>query len=355
MLQIELELLEERLQVDGSHHEKPPKLAVGAPLLNTARQGAANFMKLLHVALIVDNSPQTALRNALRGISTEYVEYDWCNRRNAGADTSTEIRIVAQEFQPDVTFLQLQDHSVLSWEDAQQIPGFVVTWNGDVRNETPAYEFELGKSIDLSLHTNMRDVENLRSAGVSTSFLQIGYNQEIYNPNGAKGDYPEIVFLGSNFGNSFPLSEYRREMVRTLDEKYGGRAGVFGHGWAGPNAFSLLNEQDEAACYRSCKIAINLSHFSLPKYSSDRLLRIMGAGAFCLSHEYPEMEHSNGEHLITWDSISDLIEKIDFYLQNESERSKIAAAGCAFTRKNCSWDSRIAEFLRLLEYHGFSQ
>lgn len=303
-------------------------------------------MKILHVCLVVSNSPQWALRNALQSVAAEYREYSWTEAKQRGEDTEQGIIQAAREFGPDLIFMQLQDNSVISPDGAMELPGVRVAWNGDLRNTTPGWEFPFGRAIDLSLFTNMRDVEALRAEGIAADFLQIGITDDrLFVPIGPTGDWPEIVFLANNYGNMFPLSEYRREIAGFLESRYGSRFAVYGTGWSNTRS---LDEAQEAECYRSCKVALNVSHFEIPGYSSDRLYRATGSGAFVLSHRYPEMELTDGEHLVAFDGFSDLADKIDYYLDHGDERQVIADRGCEYALTNCTWSARVEELKRLL-------
>jgi hypothetical protein len=311
-------------------------------------------MRLLHVALIVPNSDQMALRNALRSISTEYKEYSWVEERAKGEDTSREILQAALEFQPDVVWMQLQDGTVLRPEDAAALPGITVAWSGDVRQPLPSWYWQLGRVIDLSLFSNEYDVDVMHEQGCQAAYMDIGFCGDTWSPNGATDPkYPEILFLGSNFGDGmFPLSKLRREMVERLAEKFGERFACYGHGWNHSRCFPLIEIADEVVALRSAKIAINLSHYDLERYSSDRLLRALGCGPLVLSHNYQgiEKDWKDGEHLIGWNSIEDLIEKIELYLEHQEIAAAIGELGAAEAHAKHTWDFRIqSELVPLLK------
>jgi spore maturation protein CgeB len=50
-----------------------------------------------------------------------------------------------------------------------------------------------------------------------------------------------------------------------------------------------------------------------------------------------EKDFEIGEDLVVWEDIDDLIAKINYYLQNDTERSRIATKGCAKVRSNFTW------------------
>jgi spore maturation protein CgeB len=135
--------------------------------------------------------------------------------------------------------------------------------------------------------------------------------------------------MGNNNHYQFPITDFRKQMVDALYQSFGADFGVFGIGWQRSDGNFMGNQPDEAAVYRGSKIAINCSHFDLERYSSDRILRIMGTGVFCLSKHFPgyEKDYENKKHLVIWNTIDDLLLQCHYYLKHEEERKTIAGNG----------------------------
>lgn len=298
-------------------------------------------MKTLQIAL----GNQFDIRDALTELG-DVIYYDWSGRNKS---FNFDIRALVDKHQPDIVFLQLQTPGVISREAAKYISSksFVINWTGDVRHPLPSWFKEIGPYC-LSLFTNMNDVEEMRRLGFKSDYLQIGFPEKIFTPKGEKKVCPEIIFM-ANYTRGFPMSNYRLQIVEKLKARYGKRFAVYGNGW-GNGYHAVPDQHEEARFYRGCKIAINLSHFNYKRYSSDRIFRLMGAGAFCLSHHYPEIEteFTPGVHLDVWRDENHLIEKIEHYLSNDSERKKIAKAGCDHVHNNYKWANRINELAELI-------
>ena len=130
----------------------------------------------------------------------------------------------------------------------------------------------------------------------------------------------------------FPLSNYRKEIVEALKKEFKGKLGIYGNGWDDSDGSFNYSQPVEAAVYRGATIVINCSHFDYERYFSDRMLRIMGSGAFCLSHNYKGIseDYTIGQDVATFDNIEELINKCHYYLkpENNQERNTIAANGC---------------------------
>ena len=312
--------------------------------------------RVLHVALIYGGDDQPALERALRSLG-EYRQVNyWPIWSQKGSRALCRVICdQAREWRPDLVFMQIQSGGIVDAATCRALRGYgatVVNWSGDVREPMPRWYFEMGPALDLMLVTNADWVERLRRADVNAAYLQIGFNQEIFHPWGlAAVDVPPIIFLGSHYGNRFPLSRQRLEMVQFLRQRYGRQFGVYGAGW--PFKTRKLNWWEEAAAYRGCKIAIGHNHLLLDRYTSDRLFRAMGSGAFYLTSAYPglEQEFVPGRHLETWADLGDLGRKIDYYLEHDEERRAIARAGAELVHTRHTWLDRICRLRQLLGWH----
>jgi len=74
------------------------------------------------------------------------------------------------------------------------------------------------------------------------------------------------------------------------------------------------------------------------------------AGGFYLSQDCPQLHElfQVGQTAIAWNKICDLIEKINFYLNNPQERRIIAQASQDYCLKHHTWETRFRELLRNL-------
>jgi len=308
-------------------------------------------MRVLHVSLNAGIT-QLALDRAIDGLG-KTVRVDWIRERELHGVEYLRSGLVelASEWKPDLTFCQIQTAGILDAATIAKIPGIRVNWTGDVRTPTPEWYFELAPHFTTTLFTNTHDVDVMVNRGCRADYLQIGFDETIYRPDGPRRDdgVASIVFMGNNYGELFPGSGPRREMVVALRKRYGDDFAVYGTGWdfACPN----LNESPlgEAEIYRSCKIAIVQNHFRYPRFSSDRILRAMGCGAFCLTQSYPDvdLEHVNGFHHICWNDLDDLVAAIDQYMDDDTTRWRIATNGSDNVHRWHTWKSRMWDLRRV--------
>lgn len=317
-------------------------------------------MKILHIGFEVPSLRAALAEAALDGHSEpgEYYKFlDWSswtampgNIPNLHKNTIE----VAKEFNPDLTFMQIQAPNVFDADTVSKIPGFVLNWTWDFRQTSQiSWMYDMGKAVSLTGFTNEHDVNAFKKAGLNAEYLQSGFDNKIFDSEGSTGEYPEIVFIGNNYPRDdydFPLADLRSSMVEHLTTKYGAKFGVYGFGWNNMNRNFMYREHKEAECYRSCKIAINLSHYEAERYTSDRLLRLMGSGAFCLAKWYPGIEKDfvDGRHLRVWHDFEELDELIEYYLSHHVERKIIAHEGSMLVHTHYTWANMIDKIKKLM-------
>jgi len=280
-------------------------------------------MKILHIGVMA-NGKDEGLNKSLRMLATEFMQV------NAG-DADLQAKAMAFDF--DLCFIQIQSDTIAAGNTVEVLSpiaekGFSINWSGDMRNETPAWMLQL--PVDVRAFSNQKDVDYVRSQGKRAEFLQIGIDAEIFTDKGPTINGKDIVFFANSYGKQFPLSEFRKEVARLLKATYGKRFGLYGNGFNHADGNYNVQGDDvkhwqglEASIYRGCKIAVSVSHYNVDRYTSDRLLRIMGCGAFPMVHNFQgiETDFQAGVNLIAFDSYKSLVEKINYWL--DSDRSAI--------------------------------
>jgi hypothetical protein len=283
-------------------------------------------MRILHIGIFGTEDPNCGLANAFMNNCNSFKAIN-SNAPNLEHNIITLIR----RWKPELVFMQIQNAGKISVNVIKKLKAtgaFIINWNGDVRDATPEWMVELAPYV-LSCFSNMRDVNYIRSLGYKAEWLECYVDTDIYNPEGfGNVNNPPVVFMGNNNSN-FPLSAFRIEMCKELKKEFKHNFIVIGNG---KDADINLNgyQIEEAAIYRTAKIAINVSHYEIEKYTSDRMLRILSMGTpICLAKEYPNMPYSDCIHLRTWKNTEQLKDLIKYYLDpdNELERQTIANNG----------------------------
>lgn len=310
-------------------------------------------MKLLNVGLMID-AVENGFQKAMKKVCTEYREL---NCGGPPAEFNQKLLNLTYDFKPDLIFIQIQAPNILYPDTAEQIGrvAFVMNFSGDVRHELPNWYLHIGRYIQLSTYTNMVDVERSLKAGVKADYLEIGVDPERYKKHDEFFPTPDIVAMFNNYGaGHFDLSAERIEAVDKLRNAFGTKFGLYGHGWNHSETGNLNGDQVlEAKYYNNAKIAINISHFNYKRYASDRMLRILASGIFCLSHHYDgiEMDYTPGVHLDTFHNLDEMIQKCKYYLTYPEAREKIALQGQQHCLNNFTFDHMAKNVIKLYNQH----
>lgn len=302
------------------------------------------------MGLCVAPPPYNAMQQAFIDNCDEYRELS-----TGHPDVNKEAVKICSEFKPDLVFMQIQAENIITPTTVKfiQATGAIVfNWTGDVRDNIPRWMIDFG--ADLTLFSNMRDVKEMNAHKSKVAdYLEIGYNENIYCQEGEAKNIEPIVFFGNSYGSKmFPLSLFRIQMCTYLKEIFKGRFGIYGTGWSIASGNFNHSQPEEASAYRGAKIAINCSHYEIERYSSDRLLRILGTGTpICLAKHYPGIEEdfTDGTHLRVWRTIEELKDLINYYLDpvNEAERVKIANGGMNIAREKFTFNKMILNTIEI--------
>lgn len=102
--------------------------------------------------------------------------------------------------------------------------------------------------------------------------------------------------------------------------------------------------------FHAAKINLN---FTIPNIKSGIPLRVwdvLGAGGFLLTNYQAEIPYyfKEGEDLVCFDGVEDLVEKTAYYLNHEEERARIARNGRKKVEQHHSYYHRIEQILEIL-------
>jgi spore maturation protein CgeB len=309
-------------------------------------------MKVFHIGLCVNPHGFSSFPHAFKKVLGEenYREIQ-CSNDSSFNNNCIEI---LKEFKPDIVFMQIQAEGIIHpyvCEHAIQMGAKVINWTGDKRHTVPQWMIDLAPFVSVTAFSNMEDVRKMRYLCYNSEYLEIGYDPEIYKPEGEAHNVPEIVFMGNNYGEGhFPMSEFRIKMVQFLQQEYGDRFGVFGTGWSNSKGNYNHSQHEEAKAYRGCKVAINCSHFDAERYNSDRLLRILGTGAACISfrHHGMEQDYKGGEDIVYFETLEQLKFHIDTVLEGDIYRNNIAENGQQLVKNRNTFVHMVENLIKLV-------
>lgn len=295
-------------------------------------------MKVLHIAM---GSPE--IDTAFRQCGHQIARVNWreiLGRRFANGSNRELDKAIRRELvrgKPDLVFAQTHQSEVISmdlYDEMRACGAFVVNWCGDVREPFPEVYARIAEHVDVMAFSNMTDVEILRSRGLRSEYLQIGYDPVIYNPGDGTQERSGIVFMANNYPGRFPNSDLREQVAERLKEEFGDDFTLYGFGW-GSKARPVSGHQ-EADIYRRSLVAINVDHFTRPYFASDRILRAQACGCAVVAMEYDGgwKEHPEVDFC---ESIDDMIDAV----QNGLEHPETGGYMNVYNRHR--WHNRVKQ------------
>ena len=212
----------------------------------------------------------------------------------------------------------------------------IVKWAADVRNEPSVHDTALLKAgVDWFFGTFGGEYlkKHLFPGMTGVASIFTFTDSEYYLPKEVDEAYrSDILWTGRRgFGDNLLRNEIishfdaviHEQQKKITDEKTL-KIKLFGHDgrrWLGnPEYVNYIN---------GTKIGIGSNSFNRPKYSSDRLGNYMSCGTFYLTQYVEGIEtiFERGVDLDWFHDITELDEKIMYYLKNETIRNKLAQRG----------------------------
>lgn len=260
----------------------------------------------------------------------------------------------AMDFQPDLAFCQFQSPGYITAAlpaALRSIDCFSINWTGDVRSPLPSWYMDLALHFDVTSFTNWPDVEEVCTAGYRSEFLQIGYDERIFNTDGA-GERRGVVFLGNNYGGyKYAESESRRAMVQAMAEAFPDEFMVYGMSWEGvvpaKNCGGYLHEALSADVLKGALVAVGWDHFHRPGFASDRLLRATACGCAVVNQYYLGIEQ---EHpwVRSAHSIEGMVSAVETLLMDREGAVNEGKMNAMNTLKQHRWNERVKQVMTWL-------
>lgn len=156
----------------------------------------------------------------------------------------------------------------------------------------------------------------------------------------------DVAFVGSWQHGYHAEWTHRPDLIGFLRRTFGDQVRF----WPAPGEHAVRGD-DLRDLYASTKVNVGDSCLAggANRYWSDRIPETLGRGGFLIHPRVEGLdEHFEpGAHLATWEigDWTDLAEQIRFYVHNDHERTKIAAAGRAHVLEHHTYTVRIGQIL----------
>lgn len=103
--------------------------------------------------------------------------------------------------------------------------------------------------------------------------------------------------------------------------------------------------------FHNSKINLHITSKTIETGISQRVLDILACGGFCLANYQPEIAEyfEDGKELVMYTDMEDLVQKADWYLKHDDERTAIARAGYEKVREQFAIKDRLTSIIETVE------
>ncbi|MFV0481234.1 MAG: glycosyltransferase [Campylobacteraceae bacterium] len=241
------------------------------------------------------------------------------NKKSGTAKMNTFFKNLINEINPDLI--------IFGHAELVEIETFEFIKNKNIKtifwyNDTPiSNEFSrFSPFLDFAFATAGGEfVENMKKVVINSFFMPntVDINSEKYR-SFENETYKNDILVASR------VDAERKELFAFLENKINPKISKF---FLGQNRDNIIIGDDYFQTITNSKITINPNRANGQKYdwyTSDRLMHILGNGAFALTTPIINNEIFFEDKLKSYSSHEDLKEKIDYYLNNDKERRDLS-------------------------------
>lgn len=317
------------------------------------------YLPIFEPGHAIQKTQKRGLRDALSRAGYVY-EIDYL----ASHELELEVSQALDAFKPDLLLTQIHAPKPITPEMLYRlrlrVPNMVVVnWNGDYWPDGLVSDemLRLLRHVDLQLVVNASVLPTYAEHSIPAAYWQIGYEE----PGEDLPEAPahDVVFLANAYDERRKELGIRLHYWYLTDEhvhdKRPWSLGLYGSGWETLSSGQTLYDfATGKALYRKAKIALGDNMYPQAHgFVSNRLFQALAAGGCVLLHQVvPGLEEltglQDGVHYLAWTEEEDLRIKIEWLLNDETARQRIAEAGTAFVHEQHSFDARVRELFTAL-------
>lgn len=326
----------------------------------------ASVKRVLMAAINADH-PQTGMFYGFEKVfgAGNVANYDFLQLQRDGWDRprlNNGLVEAAIKHQADWVWLQIQETNILDPDVANKIrarlPRCVVShWTGDLRPRVGENMAGFCRTTDITFCSSTGQIPMFKSLGAKRAeYLQIGLDflEDVQGIPEWTPPFrvPNAVFLANYYGQTFPGTKDRVEMVNAL-RGAGVDIGIVGSGW--PQNYPVIGQSHvkrQFHVYRRAKVALSVSNFNdIPHYWSDRFLIAMASGTPVVAKYTPGMdvEFRGGVHCLWYKTTDELVSCVKRLLSDKALADHIGAAGREEVIRSHTWESRFRKVVPTIE------
>ena len=217
------------------------------------------------------------------------------------------------------------------------------------------------KSV-LVLTPDMEMLESYRQNGHKALCIPFAADPDYYYKYPYDEHFASLdaIHVGNNY-NVFPERRKAYKFIISPFIDHGKKIEVYGFDWDHPrHEFKLdpayhkgyLPHEKSVIAYSNAKITLGVHSITNSRtMQSMRTFEVLGCGGFFLTQRTRAIEYmfKNHVHLVWSASYEETVDLMNYYLENDSAREKIALTGQQFVYQNHSYERRVSEIINALK------
>ena len=281
-------------------------------------------MKILFVAVFNPNSTNTSQSESFKTNGHEVIEFNYRERMNVlGSNSARDEQLinVCHIEKPDVViFSKCNEISFRVVDECNKVSKTILWYMDPVNTNFNQSLIEKIKRCDYTFcalwdsYMKAKDI-----GGNKVNFLHEGYDQTTNYPMDIPYEH-DVTFIGQ-------LREHRGNYLNHYSFK------VINNAYA----------EQHSVAVSSSKINLNFTHGG----TSDRTYKVLASKGFLLTESWPKMDDdfTIGKDLVVFNNPTDMVNKINYYLTHENERTEIANNGYNTVQKfsRLNWAKKIIQ------------
>ena len=234
--------------------------------------------------------------------------------------------------------MQLQETTIITADTLKAIRPYIkvmTQWMGDIRENVPAYQQEIGKLFDIT-YLGFDHIEKYRPYCNDIRLMMIAVDPDEVTSHIMQEPIYDVVFIGNHYLNQFPDSDFRLEMVKLLKKKY--NTLILGTGWPDDLSDGVCPVKEQGLNYSKGRVCISVNHFNDIQYYSERLLWCLASGRPTVVKRTPKLEFKEHDHYLGFDDLNEMTRMIDYALATDLSQMAANARIEVVTKHN--WKER---------------
>jgi spore maturation protein CgeB len=247
----------------------------------------------------------------------------------------------SKKYQPDIIMIifanYLDSRTIQKLRQANK-NAFIFAFDGDLWPEFHENRVQAAKELDLVVTTYAGTGQKAyKDLGIKCVYAPYPCDPDLEHRYNVSEEWKcDILFTGQtrDATSKYPTESLRHELLEKLSKTTNARIyGAFG--------FPKVDGIDYLYAINGARIGLSVNaDNNFRMYNSDRFYTYLSCGTFVLAKRVPDSDllFKDGQHLRYFEKIDEFFELAKFYLNNESERQRIAEAGMLRAHKdfNCT-------------------